>query len=197
MAIKNKTKEVNDRINEMLAKRQADIKTIDKKEAEARAELYAINEELKDAANEFDADAYKEASVKKREVELTLEMLQDKRNMIQNQEYITEEESNAVIDSLLKYEDDLAAEFEKSIVEPMQKLTELYKKYGAEILKTESTITLWTNKIHAYYKTSAGTRHENPQPVRILPYTGYDRAERLRSFLIKEKYFDGHLNADK
>lgn len=197
MAIKNKTKEIKDRINEMLAKREEDLKTIEDKEKEARAELHAINEELKDAANDFDAEAYKEASAKKREVDLTLEMLRDKRNIIQSQAYITEKESDEIINSLLKYEDDLAAEFEKSIAEPMQKLTEIYKKYGAEILETESTITLWTNKIHAYYKTTAGQRSENPQPVHRLPYTGYDRAERLRSFLMKEKYFDGHLNADK
>lgn len=197
MAIKNKTKEVKDRINEMLEKRNEDLKIIEEKEAEARAELHSINEKLKKAADNFDADTYKTASTEKREVDLTLEMLRDKRNIIQSQAYITEKESDAVIDSLLKYEDDLAAEFEKSIAEPMQKLTEIYKKYGAEILETESTITLWTNKIHAYYKTTAGQRSEKPQLVHRLPYTGYARAERLRSFLIKEKYFDGHLNADK
>lgn len=194
----NKTEEVNNRINEILAKRAADIKTADEKEEAARAQLALIEEELKAAAEAMDAGAYEKALTKKHKINITLEMLRDRRGQIKDQEYlISEVESDAVIDSLLKFEDELAAEFEKDIAPVMKQLTDLYKEYAANIYKTEETITKWTNKIHAYYKTSGGSRADKPQAVHFLAYTGSDRAERLRSFLIKEKYFDGRINTGK
>ena len=193
----NKAEEINNRINEMLAKRKADLNKADEKEEEARARLALVEEEIKKAADEMNAEAYEEAITKKHKINITLEMLRDKHKQIKNQEYITEAESDAVIDGLLKYEDELAAEFEKDIAPLMHQLTDLYKEYAERIYKTENVITTWTNKIHTYYKTSGGTRSDIPQAVHFLAYTGSDRAERLRAFLIKEKYFDGRINTSK
>lgn len=193
----NKAEEIGSRINEMLAKRKADLDKADEKEEEARARLALVEEEIKKAADEMNAEAYEEAITKKHKINITLEMLRDKHKQIRNQEYITEAESDAVIESLLKYEDELAAEFEKDIAPLMHQLTDFYKDYAEKIYKTENVITTWTNKIHAYYKTSGGTRNEHPQKVHFLAYTGSPRAERVRHFLVNEKYFDGRISTGK
>ena len=46
----NKAEEIGSRINEMLAKRKADLDKADEKEEEARARLALVEEEIKKAA---------------------------------------------------------------------------------------------------------------------------------------------------
>ena len=109
-----------------------------------------------------------------------------------------EEDSDKVVDSLLAYEAQLAADFKAAAAVHLKKLAELLKDYKAEVQDTENTLTSWQRDIHANYNTRGGSTyydeftgqhtHRSPRPVPVhqMPYTGCDEAHRMEGYLEKD-----------
>ncbi len=108
-------------------------------------------------------------------------------------EFISEEESDKVIASLLEYEEELSFDYARSVKELLKKLIKLHEQYTENIKKSEETISKWTHNIHANYiqKNTIRTlpdgtkthRLETPVPVHIMPYAGSDLSMAIEKFL--------------
>ena len=180
---------------ELLAKRAADLDVIAEKTEEANVMLAAAQGRLKDATTIMDMAAYDQAKVDTRKARNAIEMYDRRLQQIHKQELISEADSDAIIDQLLQYEDELAAEFKAAIVEPLRKLQELHRAYTAEIRATEDTLTAWQNNIHANRRSFGGSlyrdpvtgkmtnRNQTPLPVHRIAFRGCDAALSVEGFL--------------
>lgn len=195
MAKRNVTKEVQEQITEMVNKKAADLDAIRNKQTEARTRLEAAELAIKAATETMNLDAYEKATAARNKAKIALDMYAGRYLQIQKQEYISEEESDKVIDSLKAYEDQLEEDFKKSLVPLLKKLEDIHTNYTQAVQDTESTIQNWTASIHANYRVDGalyanGTnRNDKPQPVRRLPFTGCGAAETLGKYLEKAKAF--------
>lgn len=197
MARQNVLQEVKNRMKEMKDSKAAQLETIRRKQEEARTEIEAAGLAMKQATEEMDVDRYEEAKNKKRKAHTALDMYNGRYNQIKQQEYISEGESDSVIDSLLEYEKKLAEDFKKSAAAPLKQLAILHEEYTAAVKDTEDTLTAWQRDIHANYNTRGAmlridpldgkhtTRSETPCPVHRLPYTGCGEAAVMGEYLKK------------
>lgn len=193
MSKKSVLEEVIDRMNDLQQKKTEELDTVHQRQQEAQTQKEAAELALKDATDRMDLDAYEEAKAARRKAQAAIDMYSSKYKQISQQEYISEADSDKVIDSLLEYENKLAGDFNHAISIHLSELRTILLEYVNEVEKVENTITAWTEKIHANYR-SAGTiypdgsnRSKTPVPVRRMPYTGCDKAHKLEDFL-KEDY---------
>lgn len=187
--MKNMAKEILDRIDAMLADRAAEVEAIKAKLAENEAKLEKLREEQHSAMEKTDAAAYRKAKDAIGDAEAAVEMYSKRLDQIWTKEFLTEEDSDAVINGLLKFEDDLAVEYEKAIKVPIERLQKLHDDYIETVNQTEEAFRRWTSEIHSYHHVrgttySDGTdRSEAPVPVRRTPYKGCAVSARVGKFL--------------
>jgi len=187
--MKNMAKEILDRIDTMLADRAAEIEAIKAKLAENEAELDKLREEQHSAMEKTDAAAYRKAKDSIADAEAAVEMYSKRLDQIWTKEFLTEEDSDAVINGLLKFEDDLAAEYEKAIKVPIERLQKLHDDYIETVEQTEEAFRRWTKEIHTYHHVKGTTysdgtdRSEAPVPVHRTPYKGCAVSVRVGKFL--------------
>ena len=194
MAKQTVVEEVKARMQEMQQKKAGELETVRQKQQEAQTQKEAAELAIREATDSMDLEAYEEAKTAKRKAQTAIDMYSGKYAQISKQEYISEEDSDKVIDSLLAYEDELAAGFKAAVAEPLKKLDELQRAYFDAVDDVEQTIRAWTGNIHANYR-SAGTiyretgtnRAPHPVPVRTTPYTGCDEAHRLAQYIKNDK----------
>ena len=197
MAKKNTTQEVNERIKELTGTKEKQLAEIRKKQGEARTKIEAAGLAIKEATERMDLEAYEKAREDRRKAQAALDMYSGRYDQISKREYISEKDSDSVINSLLEYEDMLATDFKKAIVEPLKKLAELHKEYTEGIRETEGTIRKWETTIHPNYSTRGATKYKDPAtgqytdrsstpvPVHRLPFTGCNEAAQLGLYLEK------------
>ena len=194
----NVLEEVKTRMNEMKNIKAVQLETIRRKQDEARAKIEEAAAEMKQATEELNVDGYEEAKNRKQKARVALEMYSGRYDQIKQQEYISEKDSDEVIDSLHQYEAELAEEFKAAAADPLRKLAEILKEYRAAVADTENTLSAWQRDIHANYNTRGAMtrtdpftgqrtdRSEEPTPVHRFPFTGCDEAERMDAYLKKE-----------
>lgn len=193
MATPNKAKEIDTRINSMQAEKQSALEDIKEKQAKAQASLTAIEQDIKAASAERDIDKYSKARAEKNKITLELEMYNDSYNQIKKQEYISEIESDKIIDELLSYEHQLEKDFRKALAEHIEQLRKLLKDYNAAVNETEATMYRWISTIHANYRQEAGRykmggRRDKARNIRTLPFTGCGAASRLDKYISNNDY---------
>ena len=194
MPKKNKVQEVQQRIKEMTEKKQAELEAIAEKKGEAQTRKELAEARLKAATEQMDLEAYEEAKEDIRKAKTAIDMYAGRYKQISQQEYISEEESDKVIDSLLDYEKELDEQFVVDIKEPLERLLEIVRNYKAAIKDTEMTIRSWETNIHANY-TSRGLmqrydeagqltdRYKDPHYVHQPFYDGCKEAHQLENYL--------------
>lgn len=193
MAKQTVVEEVKARMQEMQQKKAEELETVRQRQQEAQTQKEAAELALREATDSMDLEAYEEAKTAKRKAQTAIDMYTGKYNQIKQQEYISEAESDKVIDSLLAYEDELAAGFKAAVAEPLKKLDELQKAYADAVEDAEQTIRAWTGNIHANYRNNGTTytdgtsRSPQPVPVHRIPYTGCSEAHQLKTYLYKVK----------
>lgn len=192
MAKKNLITEIRERITDMQTTKANDLATVWEKKTQAETEKEAAELALKNATAVMDLEAYEEARAKKHKAQTAIDMYSSKHKQIETQEYISEEESNKVIDSILAYEEDLADTFRTELEKLLKPAAELLANYETDVRNAEETLRSWTDNIHANYRSMTTTyqdgtnRSPKPVPVRNLPYTGCKEAAILKTFLEKE-----------
>ncbi len=199
MAKQTVLEEVKNRMREMQDSKAAQLETIRQKQEEARTQIEAAALAMKQATEEMDVDSYEEAKNRKHKAQTALDMYNGRYKQIQQQEYISEADSDKVVDSLLEYEKTLAEDFKAAAAVHLKKLAELLKDYREAVKDTEWTLTSWQRDIHANYNTRGGTTyydeftgqhtHRSPRPVPVhqMQYTGCSEAAQLGDYLEKAK----------
>ncbi len=182
--------EVKARMQEMYDKKASELETVRQKQTEAQTQKEAAELAIREATANMDLEAYEEAKQAHRKAQTAIDMYSGKYDQISKQEYISEADSDKVIDSLLAYEEELAAGFKAAVAEPLKKLDELQRNYFDAVADTENTIGAWTTNIHANYRSEGtiysetGTnRAPHPVSVHSTPYNGCSEAHRLAQYL--------------
>ena len=162
-----------------------------------RKSLATAEANLKEATRATDLDAYQEAKAEIGRCKTALQMYEARFAQLNGLSMITEQESDAVIDDLLTYEQNLREDFEKSIEKHIAALAELVGEYDKEVTDIEKAITTWTGTIHSNYRTfgrgsyldkTTGERVYKSNyavPVHATPYEGGDAFCLLKDYLKK------------
>ena len=185
----NLVQEVKDRIKNMQDDKQAQLDEIAKKQTEARASLEDARKRVNEATEVMDLNAYEEAKKDELKAKTALDMYGARFAQIRAQEYISEEESDKVLRSLLDYEKELAAAFREDLTDRMLELKDFYTEYHNEVLDIEHTMKVWQQSIHANYRHPVTTyadgtnRSPVPVPLRVMPYDGCEEAHELIKFV--------------
>jgi predicted nucleic acid-binding Zn-ribbon protein len=182
--MKNTIEVVKEKMSDMIRTKRQELRKLNTKLEELRAELKGAEDEIRHATTEMNLEAYEEAEAKKKKAALAISMYEGKLKQLSKQEYISEEESDKIIDSILDYEEEITKQFEADIAEPLNTLLELAIAYQNTVEDAENTIKEWTGHIHANYSTRGLTskidprtgqytdRSDTPVPVHPTPYTG-------------------------
>lgn len=199
MEKQNILQNVQRRMKEMQDNKTAQLVTIRQKQQEARSKIEVADLGMKQATEEMNIDAYEKAKNAKHKAQTALEMYNERYSQIKQQEYISEAESDSVIDSLLEYEKILAEDLKTAAAEPLKALSKLHEEYMAAVNDTEKTLTAWQRDIHANYSTRGLTtridpltgnktdRSETPIPVHAQRYEGCREAIQMGNYLEKAK----------
>lgn len=192
MAKQTVVEEVKARMQEMQQKKAGELETVRQRQQEAQTQKEAAELALREATDSMDLDAYEEAKTAKRKAQTAIDMYTGKYNQISKQEYISEAESDKVIDSLLAYEDELAAGFKAALTEKLQDLEQLHREYSDTVRDAEQTILTWTTTIHSNHRSRGLTRYADgtdrspkPIPVRNVAYAGCEEAKQLQEYLTR------------
>ena len=181
--------EVKKQMEKLLSERRSELARISEEISACKTDKATAEDELKKATATLDFDSYEKAKQEFVRAETKIEMLTDRYNQILKNEYLTESESDKVIDSIKAWEHELSEEYHKAIAEPIKTLQELTKKYLAGIKDAENLMRSWTNEIHANYRSETTTyangtnRSDTPVPVRNVPYTGSQTSKAVNDFV--------------
>lgn len=197
MAKNNTLQEVKDRMDKLKKTKAAQLAEIKQKHVDACAQITEATKAMQKAMQELNVEAYEAAKKTKHKAQTAAEMYSGRYDQLEKQEYISEKESDEVIDSLLQYEVQLELDFKKALADPLKKLAKIHADYMDAVEDTERTLTAWQQEIHANYNTRGAmarkdpqtgkitNRSERPVPVHQLPYNGCDEAAHLGLYLVK------------
>ena len=189
--------ETNERMQELMRRRMEDLAAIQEKMEEARAQLQEAEAAMNAATEQLDVDSYEKANAKARMAKTAQEMLRNRYDQIERRELISEADSDATIDSLLEYENNLAATFKDAVKEHIAALAGILDDYQKEVRAAELTIQNWCRDVRPNFRTFGQTtrydamtdqytdRSETPVPVHQMPYTGCNEAAQLATYLRK------------
>lgn len=188
----NVVKDTQNRINSLLNEKQSQLDDIKQKQMDAAEKIMETSERIKVSAEKMNLDEYEKARLDKIKYQTALDMYRDRQEQLHNMQFVTEEESDQVIDSLLEYEKELETKFKHDIEVPLKKIVESLKKYQNDVIETENTIKAWEQSIHPNFRQEGYTktlpdgtltdRHEKPWPVHPVPYLGCEAALTLENF---------------
>lgn len=150
---KNVVKATQARIQELKDKKAAELEHINNELKAAAQEYEAATKEMKAAMEVTDVEAYGEAKRKQQAAATKREMFGARYNQLKACEYLTEIESDRVIDALMEYEEEIATDYEAQVKEILGNLKAVHEKYKKAKAETENTINTWTREIHANYRS--------------------------------------------
>ena len=150
---KNVVKATQARIQELKDKKAAELEHIDNEMKLAIQEVDAANKAMQAAMEVTDVEAYGEAKKKQLEARNKREMYSGRYQQLKACEYLTETESDRVIDALMDYEKEIATAYEDQVAEILRNLRAIHDKYVKAKTETENTINIWTREIHANYRS--------------------------------------------
>lgn len=177
MAKQNAVEQTQARIKELIENKTAELLKIQGKVQEARTQKEAADLAMREATESMNLVAYEKAKEEKKAANTAIEMYTARYKMLEEKDFVTEADSDATIAAILAYEEEMAASFDASIIEPLKTLEKLLTAYKEEVKEAERTITEWTSTIHANYiskgTTYADGTHRSPKPVPVHS-TGYE-----------------------
>lgn len=184
------------RMEDLKLKREAELAMIAQKREEASQAAQKADAELDEAMAVMDGERYAAASQAKQLAHATLEMFGRHYDMLTAKKLVSEEESDAVIDSLLAYEKKLDENVHDAMAGPLQQLETVVREYRENIRQVEDALLAWQREIHANFRSFDRTQYRNadgnltgrsetPLPVHRTPYQGSDEALRVDTFLTK------------
>lgn len=194
---KDTVTQIQEKMQDLKEKRRAEVEFITSQIEQAEAEYMTASNDMKEAMEQTDLARYTEAKRAQLEAKNKKEMFSGRLKQIRSKEYLTEAESDEVIDSLLQYEEEIATKYGNRTAEIIATLKNVHKEYRDAVNAAERTIQQWTNEIHANYNSrgrstytdsfTGETTHRSKTPisVRLTPYTGSKRSAVIDTFLQK------------
>lgn len=185
--------EIQEKMKDLKEKRNAEVDYIMSQIEQAEAEYMTASNDMKEAMEQTALGKYTEAKNALTEARDKKEMFSGRLKQIRAKEYLTEAESDEVIDALLKYEKDLAEKYGNRTAEIIATLKNVHKEYMDAVSAAERTISQWTNEIHANYNSrgfstytdpaTGQTTHRSKNPIAVRTYGASKKSVMIDSFL--------------
>ena len=188
----NRVEEVKATMRHLIEKKAAELDKITAELETARDRKRKAETALHSAIETTDAAAYKKAKAEADEAATLIEMYTARYNQLQKKEFMSEEDSDRVIDSLIEYQRSRTAAFMEAVKSPLAQLEAIYKEYAQDYEDAVKTVNAWTANIHANYRTPRTTyadgSHRSNRPAPVTGATGFfpllnDDAARVEDFL--------------
>ena len=144
-------------MTELRNKKAAQLQTIEEMRQDAAQKAQEAQDALERATAEMNLEKYEQAQNDLRKALTSEQMYKARADQLQRQEIISEDESDAVINSLLSYEDALADKLAADIAPHLDALETILTAYQADVKETENTISEWCSTVHAYYRSETTT----------------------------------------
>lgn len=183
--------EVKEQMHGLLEARRIEMGEIQKNMDKYHSEMIKQEEIEKEAVENLNEKAYTAARKAKEAAKLSTEMYRERRDQIAKLEYMSEEDSDAVIDKLLAYESMAAEDFKAALAEPLSEIREALSTYLTAINETEKTIVEWGECIRpnrnsrgrTFYRETQSFYSVDPIPVHNIPFRGCPEALYLEGVL--------------
>lgn len=129
------------------------------------------------AAQDPDKDAYITAMFEKDKAAIAAATYRARYDDLEAAPLMSEPESDAIIDRLLSYEQQIEAEYIAGVTSILRNLENLNNSYTQNIADAEATIKAWSNTVHANHRNivgfvAVGDRKVAPRSVRSCMYRG-------------------------
>lgn len=172
MKTNNIVEEVNGKIAKLKSDRDKELAEIQAHIDEETMSLNEANKAMAAAIDSTDLKAYERAKVEKTRAETALEMYSARYKKVRNLEFITEEESDAIIASLRSRDHELSLEFVSDLDAALETVRDLLQRYEREKKELSSTTERWTRDIHHNYISTITTfketgTHRSPKPIPV------------------------------
>lgn len=157
----------------LIQRKAEELEAIQKKQEEARHQLEEAIHAQTAATERTDLSAYEEATEAKRKAQAALDMYSARLDQVRKRGYVSEEESDQVIDELLSYRKQIDEDLKRDLAAPLQRAREIHAAYIAEVDGIRRTLDAWQRQIHLNYRSRGRT-------IKLDPLTGEptDRMEK-------------------
>lgn len=181
---KNPLIETQKKMDDLKRKRAAALAEIEKKKTDAENELLTAQEEIEEATGKMDLTAYEKASTRKQKAQIALDMYSRRCEQIKKQECITVQESEEILNGLLKYERQIEKAFANEARDTIANLLEAIKKYHSDVRDIQKVYKEWVHTIH----------DRQPGAYHSEDYTGNPFAVQLQNALqVLHGQLESHL----
>lgn len=172
MKTNNIVEEVNEKIAVLKSDREKELTAIQAHVAEETKNLNEASKAMAAAIDSTDLGAYERAKTEKTRAETALEMYSARYKKVKNLEFITEEESDAIIASLINRDRELTLEFASDLDAALETVRDLLKRHEREKKELSATVERWTRDIHHNYLSATTTFREtgtnrSPKPIPV------------------------------
>ncbi len=172
MKTKDTVEEVNEQIAKLKSNREHELAEIQKHIDEESRSLMEATKAMNAATDMTDLEAYECAKAEKTRAETALEMYSARYSKLQKLEFISEEESDAIIASLRSRDSELTLEFQSDLDAALETVKDLLKSYERKKNELNSTVQTWTRDIHHNYFSPTSTfketgTHRSPRPIPV------------------------------
>lgn len=188
--------EVRKKMEDLLETRHKELAEIHDKVSSLSEEAQELKQAMEEATVKMDIEVYTTASSRLHQVEAGIEMYEKRKKQITGMELISEAKSDAVIDQILEYENEIRQKFEQDTKDLLARLSECKTAYDADWREAEALLSDWTMTIHRNYRSFStiypnGTnRADKPVPIRTAPYNGGKTTVLVGQFLKAVKGLD-------
>lgn len=148
----DKVTEVRNMIEKYVADREREIAEIDQHIAEAEADKATAENAVNAAIEATNLDDYNKAKDQIEDAADAIEMYSARKKQLIDKEFVTEEASDKVIDSLLAYKTERDGEFIAAITAELSTISKLVSEYDSAYKAMTNTVRDWENQIHANYR---------------------------------------------
>lgn len=157
---------VRAQIDKYISDNEREIGEIDQHIASARTDKEKAEAALKAAIETTNQDDFARAKAQIAAADNAIEMFTARREQLANKEFLSESESDAVIDSLLEYKDARDKEFIDAIDAQIATLDSLVSGYNSAYKEMVSVIRDWEHRIHCNYRNPIVTYPAGVAPQR-------------------------------
>ena len=165
-------KNTMERIKNLISERKAALDGIEGDILKTQGEINEQERRIQNAISSGDTEKYMEALTGKKDAMILLDMFRAKYNQIKRMEddKVTDEESEKIINEILCDEDCIEANYEKEIKGLFEDMLDLTLDYLREVQEHEKAIHLWNTHIKNTYQRQG-------------VYVGCDNALKALAFL--------------
>ena len=144
---RNTLDEVQEKLRKLTAERAAELEKVEAKRKEAEKDLLTALSDVEAAAEKTDFTVYEKAKERERKAQQVVEMFSERCSQLKKQEYMSKEERDAVLRSLIKYDQQITIDFRNDVRTALNSVAAIAGEYFREGERTRNLYRDWSKAI--------------------------------------------------